>query len=179
MVKNSNEHLPPPDGIHQGHIETRQGLRRHASILSLAVLGAVLAAGLSGYAGEKRIGLAVDNAAGQFRLEAPSIVRNGNIIETRVRVVAKRRIGKLVIGIEPGLWRQITTNSTTPDAANESFADGLFRFAFDKLDPGKVFEFQINQQVNPNLIGANRGRVVFLDGNDVLAQIPVAMRVLP
>ena len=179
MGKEGSEALQRPDGIERGNVEPRPGLHRHASHLSLLVLGAVLAAGLSGWLGEKRVALTVDNAAGRFEILAPAIARNGNIIETRIRVEARKRIGQLVIAFEPGLWREITTNSTVPTAADEGFADGLLRFSFDKLEAGEAFEWQIAQQINPSLNGINRGRVVFLDAKKPLAEVAIAIKVLP
>jgi len=168
----------PPDGISTEHIALRPRHRRPA-VISLLILGAVVATGLSGLAGGRRAEHVVHNAAGAFSFTAPDVVRNGELLESRARVIAERPIGKLVIGIEPALWRELTTNSTVPQAGEESYRDGLFRFTFDRLEAGATFEFQVAQQVNPSLWGVNRGRVVFLDGDRVLAEIPIAMRVLP
>lgn len=171
-------HSPPPDGIGAEHIELRP-LQRHPGILSLVILGALVVIGLSGYAGGGSAEHEVRNAAGTFVLRSPHIIRNGEILESRMRVVAQRPIDKLVIGVEPALWREVTTNSTVPQAGEETYRDGLFRFSFDKVEAGAAFEFQVVQQINPGLWGTNRGRVVFLDGDTVLAEMPVAMRVLP
>lgn len=168
-----------PDGIGESNIKARRGLHPHASVLSLAVLGLLLAVGLSGYLGDDREHFAIDSAAGRFAVDFPTRVRNGNIIETLVDVKSERPIAKLVIAVEPGLWRNVTTNSTEPAAASETFEDGLLRFTFDKLDAGESFHFQIAQQINPSLMGANRGRIVFLDGSQRLAEIPLVMTVLP
>ena len=170
--------LQPPDGIGTEHIDLRSRHRRPA-LVSLVILGAVVAFGLSGLAGGRRAEHVVHNAAGAFSFTSPDVVRNGEMLESRARVVAARPIGKLVIGIEPTLWRELTTNSTIPQAGEESYRDGLFRFAFDKVEAGRTFEFQVAQQINPNLWGTNSGRVVFLDGDHVLAEIPVVMHVLP
>jgi len=177
MAKKS-AHSPPPDGIGTEHIEPRL-MHRRPGILSLVTLGVLVAIGLSGYAGGGSVEHEVRNAAGTFVLRAPEIIRNGEVLETRMRVVAQRPIDKLVIGVAPALWREVTTNSTVPQAGEESFRDGLFRFSFDKVEAGGAFELQIVQQINPGLWGTNRGRVVFLDGDTVLAEMPVAMRVLP
>jgi len=177
MAKKS-AHSPLPDGIGTEHIDLRPRQRR-PGVLSLAILGALVVIGLSGYAGGGSAEHEVRNAAGAFALRAPDIIRNGEILEMRLRVVAQRPIDKLVIGVEPALWREVTTNSTVPQAGEETFRDGLFRFSFDKVEAGGAFEFQVVQQINPGLWGTNRGRVVFLDGDTVLAEMPVAMRVLP
>ena len=84
-----------------------------------------------------------------------------------------------MIGVEPGLWSQITTNSTVPQAAEESFEQGLVRFAFGEVEAGESFEFQVAQQINPDLIGTNRGRIVFFDGKRPLAELPMQLTVLP
>jgi hypothetical protein len=171
-------HSPLPDGIGAEHIDLRPKQRR-PGILSLVILGALVAIGLSGYAGGGSAQHEVRNAAGLFVVRAPDTIRNGEIFETRLRVVARRPIGKLVIGVDPAFWRELTTNSTVPQAGEETFRDGLFRFSFDKVEAGAAFEFQVAQQINPGLWGTNRGRVVFLDGDTVLAELPVALRVLP
>lgn len=169
-----------PDGVRDEHTEPPRFFSRHASPLSLLVLGALLGAALSGLAGGgARSEQAVRNAEGEFAMLAPRITRNGDIMETRFRVLAAKRIDKLVIGVEPALWRQITTNSTMPDAADESFEDGLVRFSFAALDAGKAFEFKVAQQVNPDLVGSNAGRIVFLDGDRTLAEMRASLTVLP
>jgi hypothetical protein len=171
-------HSPPPDGIGTEHIDLRP-LQQRPGILSLVILGALVVFGLSGYAGGGSAEHEVRNAAGTFELRSPDIIRNGDMLETRMHVVAQRPIDKLVIGVEPALWREVTTNSTVPQAAEETFRDGLFRFSFHRIEAGAAFEFQVAQQINPGLWGTNRGRVVFLDGDTVLAELPVALRVLP
>lgn len=178
-MDNPADRSPPPDGVDREQIEPHRGVRRHTSILSLVVLGAVCAGGLSGYLGQKQIGLVIDNSAGRFEIDAPAIARNGNIIETRIHVLARKPVDTLVIGIEPGLWRGITTNATAPTPGGERFADGLWRFSFDQLAAGAEFEFQFDQQINPDLIGTNRGRIIFFDGTVPLAQATVTLTVLP
>ena len=148
--------------------------------MSLIVLSALMALGLSGLAGGgPNPAQAIRTADGTFEVLAPRISRDGNVIETLLRVNAARRIDKLVIGVDPGLWSQITTNSTLPQAADESFEQGLIRFAFDKVDAGSSFQLQVSQQINPALVGTNRGRIAFFDGKRLLAQAPMQLTVLP
>ena len=169
----------PPDGIGPGHLEPHRGLARHASPASLLVLGAVVAAGLSGFAGSRSATHEVANAAVELTVRTPGIVRNGEILETMIDVRPRRRIGKLVIAVEAGLWRELTINSTVPTAADEGFEDGLFRFSFAKLEAGEPFLFKIDQQINPALGGRNRGRIVVLDDKERLAELPLELMVLP
>ena len=167
-----------PDGIGAEHIEPHHARRRPA-LLSLVVLALLVAVGLSGLAGGRMQLAEWRSDAGTFTLRFPPVIRNGEFLETRFGVRAARRIERLVIGIEPALWRQVTTNSTVPQAGEETFDGGLIRFAFGAVDAGGAFDFQVAQQINPSLGGLNRGRVVFLDGERVLAEGTVSMRILP
>ena len=167
-----------PDGIGAEHIAPLPRHRR-PGIASLMVLAVLVGLGLSGQAGGGHVERALRNADGHFSVRWPQVTRSGNVLQTRLRVVADRPIGRLVIGIEPGLWRQLTTNSTLPQADSETYRGGLWRFSFGKLDAGQSFEWQIAQQVNPSLWGINRGRLVFLDGERVLAEVPLTLRVWP
>lgn len=168
-----------PDGIGNDAPGSGHAVGRHASVVSLAVLGAVIAIGLSGYAGGRSVHHTRHDETLSLSLSTPAIVRTGNVMETRLQVIAQRRIGRLIVGVEPGLWRELTTNATLPTASSEAYVDGLFRFDFGPIEAGKAFEFQISQQVNPSLLGANRGRFVILDGQRPLAQIPLRLTVLP
>lgn len=179
MARRNPRAQPLPDGIGTTHIEPRHGLGGHASPLSIVVLAVVLAVALTGLAGGDRTTVSVDNAAIELLYSTPRIIRNGEILETVVRISAHRQIDKLVVGVEPGLWRELTVNSMVPGAASESYSDGFYRYAFDKLAPGHVFFLKIDQQVNPSLRGVNRGRIAIFDGDRRLADVSTFLRVLP
>ena len=84
-----------------------------------------------------------------------------------------------MIGVDPALWHEVTINSTVPQASEETFEGGLIRFSFGPVEAAQSFQFQVAQQINPSLWGVNPGRVVFMDHDRVLAEIPVSMRILP
>ena len=168
-----------PDGIGPDHLEPHRGLARHASPVSIILLGALVAFGLSGLAGSRSATSDVASAAVEVTVRTPTIVRNGEILETMIDIRPRRRIGKLVVGVEEGLWREVTINSMVPAAAEEGFEDGLFRFTFAALETGQPFLFKIDQQVNPGLGGKSRGRIVIFDDKERLAELPLELRVLP
>jgi hypothetical protein len=168
-----------PDGIDDNALDTGRGVSRHASVLSLILLGAVLAVGLSGFAGGRTAHHSVRGDGLDLSITSPALTRTGNVIETRLQLTTDKPIGRLVIGIEPTLWRELTTNATVPTAADESYADGLFRFEYGPIGAGQKFELQIAQQVNPSRIGVNRGRLVVLDDQRRLAAIALRLIVLP
>ncbi len=170
---------PRPEGIEPRHFAGDRSFRRQASLLSLGILAAVLAWGLSGYAGDRHAQYSIDNEAGHFELNVPDIVRCGSVIETRIRVVAKQRIAKLVIAVDAPLWRQITTNSILPAASSEASENGRHRFSYDPVAAGQSFDLQIQQQVNPKLFGINRGTIAIMDGDRPLAEVALGIKVLP
>ena len=169
----------PPDGIAAEHIDRRGGMHHHASVLSLLVLGAIVAWGASGYAGSRveRRSVAADALA--LVVSSPSLIRNGEVYETTFEVTARRRIGKLVFAVSPGLWRETAMNSMLPQPGEQTFEDGMFRFAFEPLEAGVTFIVKADLQINPSLFGDNAGEVVVLDGRERLASLPLRIRVLP
>ena len=173
------ERTTVPDGIEAAHIEEPRGWRDHASPISLIVLAAVVAVGASGLAGSRSVERAAEGPAARMTMASPEIIRNGEIYEARIAVEARQPIGKLAIGITPALWRETTVNSMVPAAADETQADGLFRFAYGPLGRGDRFEVKISLQVNPTLGGTNEGRVVLLDGEKPLVELQRSVRILP
>jgi hypothetical protein len=167
-----------PDGIGP-EIEKRSARHHHADTLSLLVLGTLVVWGASGFAGSRNQDHAVDTAALALRVSMPIRARNGEIYETRVTVAARERIGKLVIGVSPALWRDTTVNSLVPAPAEEAHHDGLFRFTYGEVEAGKTFEAKFDLQINSSRIGSERGVMAVFDGDRKLADLPLQLRVLP
>lgn len=168
-----------PDGIAEGHIEPDHRLQGHSSVLSLCVLGALLAFALTGWLGASTRNERIDSAAAQVDLSVPKVLRSGSFSQTRIKVHARQDIDELVLAFEPSIWREVTTNSIVPSPAEETHAGGLLRFSFDSLDAGESFELHIQQQVNPSRFGMNQGRFVLLDGERPLMELPLSYLVLP
>jgi hypothetical protein len=168
---------PLPDGVSAAHLAQPSG--QHASLLPLMLLGAILATGLSGYLGGTRRHFTDAGPAVTLTVETPAVSRTGDVLETVVDVLARQDVAELVIGIDAALWRNVTVNATLPEAGDEEYVDGQYRFTFGQLGTSESFRFQIAQQINPGLFGTNRGRVSVFDGTRRLAQLDVALRVLP
>lgn len=168
-----------PDGIGDEHARPTAGWRRHASPLSLAVFGAVIALSLFGVLGHERDWRAEANGV-SLEVHAPETIRNGEFFETRISVASEdRRIDELVIGIDQALWEDITVNTMIPAATDEESVDGAFRFTFAELEPGTEFLLKFDLQVNPDIVGGNEGRVTVYDGDELLVETMVSMAVLP
>jgi hypothetical protein len=167
-----------PDGIDDEHVRPLAGWRRHASPLSLAAFGLVVALALVGVLGHERQWDAQDGGA-RLRVSMPETIRNGEFFEMRVEVEAEDAIGELGVGIDQALWEDITINTLIPAATDETSEAGEFRFTFGQLGDGTAFLFKVDGQVNPDILGANAGSVTLYDGEDPLTQVEITMTVLP
>ncbi len=167
-----------PDGIVEDHARPAATWRRHASPLSVIVLGAVVALGLSGVLGHERT-WSVTGADAVLSVDAPETIRNGELLEMRIRVDGERPIDELIIGIDRSLWEDMTVNTMIPAATEERSEDGEFRFAFGRLAADTAFLLKTDLQVNPDLLGSNAGTITVYDGADPLAEARIEIRVLP
>jgi hypothetical protein len=171
---------PPwlPDGIGDEHSRPIAGWRVHASPLSLVVFGVVLVLALTGLLGRESDRRA-EGSGVRLAVHSSEIIRNGEFFEMRINVEADGPIGELVIGVDEGLWEDMTVNTTIPAPSDEESADGEFRFTFASLEAGTPFLFKIDLQVNPDIVGGNDGSITVYDGDDELAATDVSITVLP
>ena len=167
-----------PDGIHEQHVRPLAGWRRHASPLSLGVFGAVVLLAMTGMLGHERQWDARGGATA-LTVHMPEIIRNGEFLEMRITVKSTDPIGELVVGIDQELWEDMTVNTLIPAASDEQSEDGEFRFTFAELAAGTPFLLKVDAQVNPDIVGGNRGTITVYDGEDPLAEVAVEMGVLP
>lgn len=167
-----------PDGIADDHIRPIEGWRRHASPLSLVVFGVIVAAALSGWLGRERTWTA-DGEGMALEVHAPEIIRNGEFLEMRIRLVSDRPIEKLVIGIDESLWEDVTVNTMIPAASEEASEDGEVRLTFAELPAGTMFLFKVDMQVNPDILGGNAGTLTVYDGEAELVATDLSITVLP
>jgi hypothetical protein len=66
-----------------------------------------------------------------------------------------------------------------PAATDERSTDGAFRFSFGEIEPGTPFLLKVDLQINPDIVGANHGRVTVYDGEDPLVETQISITVLP
>lgn len=168
-----------PDGLGEYHTQPHKGLAKHASVASLAVLGAILATALTGVLGGRTTTVERNNAAVAAEIQVPTILRNGEFFEMRVKIDARRRIDKLRLGIGSRIWRDVTVNTMLPAATDEIYQDDAYRFTFGQLESGNRFVVKIDSQINPSRRGRAQGTIDILDGDTVLVSVPLRITVLP
>ena len=170
---------PFPDGIADDNVRPIEGWRRRASPLSLVVFGVIVAVALSGWLGRERTWSAEGGDGTSLEVHAPEIIRNGEFLEMRVRLVSDRPIEELVIGVEESLWEDVTVNTMIPAASEEASQDGETRFTFADLPAGTAFLFKVDMQINPDILGGNDGTLTVYDGEAELVATDLSITVLP
>lgn len=184
-MSQENNPLPmtrAPDGIVRAHTLPHKGLVRHASPLSLLVLGGVLLLGISGllgHAGMDRDTYRSDTRSHTLDVEMPVVIRTGDFFETRLHVKAGADIAKLTLAIPVSLWREITVNAMVPQPESEGADGEAYTFDFGPLRAGKEMRIKISAQVNPRLHGVLEGELELRDGDHLLVRAPRRLRVLP
>ncbi|MGN6621169.1 MAG: hypothetical protein ACTHKR_08935 [Sphingomonas sp.] len=168
-----------PEGIAPEHAHLPDA-RRRPGLLSLIVLGLLMIAALAGVFGGGR-GATLTAASPQATLTVHTnrVLRNGVFFETRIAIAAHTDLADATVVLPPSLWRDMTINSTVPQAASEEFKTGAFRFHYGKLAAGEALELKIDGQINPPLFRGTRGFIALADGDRALVSIPVSITVLP
>lgn len=169
-----------PDGLSDGHARPPGGVHRHASLLSIAVLGGLLATAMTGVLGGGPSTATVAEApAASLSVDMPRRLRNGMFFEMRVTIRARRDLAKPAIVLPPALWRDLTINTTVPAPSEEGMEGEAFRFDYGALKAGETLVVKIDGQINPPLVGRNAGTVALYDGGTRVAALPVELTVLP
>ncbi len=168
-----------PDGISEKMI-SGQRWHRHASPFSFVLLAAVVAVALSGLVGGQPSPLrGQDFGAARLEVKTPSVIRNGEFFETRIRVEATRDVSDAVLAVTPSLWTDMTINTMIPAAAEESYKDGAYRFSYGELRAGDTLVVKIDGQINPPLFAGTKGEIALFDGEQRLGSMPHQIKVLP
>lgn len=169
-----------PDGLNEKNSAPPQGLARHVSLLSIVLLGLLMALAFGGLlGGQPQPTKTVQSPAVRLEVNSPDVIRNGEFFETRIVVTPRRAFSDLVIGVTPALWRDLTVNTMIPAPAEESFADGAYRFSYGAAEAGEPLVVKIDSQINPSMFRGTAGRVVVYDKESEVATLPITMRVLP
>lgn len=153
---------------------------RHASPISILLLGGILlAAWLGVTGGQPSPPRMADFGDARLIVKTPTTIRNGEFFETDITLTAKAPIEDAVIAVTPALWHDMTVNTMIPAAVEESFEDSRFRFAYGPLDAGESLHVKIDGQINPPLFAGTEGEIAVLDGDRRIGAMPLRIKVRP
>lgn len=153
---------------------------RHASPISILILGGLLLAAFLGFTGgQPSTPKSTDFGDMRLVVKTPTTIRNGEFFETDITLTARVPIGDAIIAVSPALWQDMTVNTMIPAPAEENFEDGLFHFSYGPLDAGDRLQVKIDGQINPPLFAGTRGDVVVFDGSRRIGTMPLRIKVLP
>lgn len=146
----------------------------------VAILGLIVATAATGVLGG---GLSpqevAETRAASLAIKTPRTVRNGMMFETRIRITAHEPIKEPVLRISEKLWRDTTVNSFVPAPSEEALDEKGWRFTLTPLAAGETAVVHIDGQKNPPRVGVNDGTIALYDGDTLLVQMPVTVRILP
>jgi hypothetical protein len=169
-----------PDNLGESHIAGSPARDRVASLIALVLLTILLTTAMTGALGGRPSPTTrVDAPAVSLAVKTPRTLRNGMFFETEISVTPHRPVHDLTIAVDRTLWKDFTVNTMVPAASEETFADGRFRFAYGPAEPGKAIVVKTDSQINPALVGGTAGRIAVYDGETLLAELPVTVKVRP
>ncbi|HEY0595209.1 hypothetical protein [Sphingopyxis sp.] len=169
-----------PDGLGEDNLHGGRLFARHASPLSIIILGSLLILALFDVAGGRpSTPMKRDFGAATLTIDTPTTLRNGEFFETRIDVRADADIEDAVVAFTPGLWRDMTINTTLPSPAEETFEKGLLRWSYGPVKRGDTLHVKIDGQINPPLFAGTSGSVLLYDGDRRLGKLPLSIRVFP
>lgn len=131
------------------------------------------------FGGQPHPTISVYAPSANINLQLPQRIRNGEFFEMRMNFKTKRPFDDLNLAISSSYWHDLTINTMIPAPAKEESEDGRYLFKYGRIDAGTDFSVKIDGQINPPLFRGNEGQIELLDGDTVIARIPVEMKVMP
>ena len=153
---------------------------RHASPISILLLGGLLLAATLGFTGgQPSPPRTADLGDARLTVKTPTISRNGEFFDTDITLTANVPLGDAVVAVSPALWRDMTVNTMIPAPAEESFKDGRFHFSYGPLAVGDSIHIKVDGQINPPLFAGTTGEIAVFDGSRRIGAMPLRIKVLP
>lgn len=168
-----------PQGIDEGHLRAK-GWHKHANPAAVIGIGLFLAAALAGvFGGQPHPTRIIETPSATVTLQFPEILRNGEFFEMRATVKAKRTFKDLRLGITSIYWRDMTINTMIPGPVEEHSEAGQYRFSYGPLKAGESVTLKFDGQINPPMFAGTKGNLTLLDGDVIVANRPLKLRVYP
>lgn len=145
----------------------------------LALLTAVLVAGLLNAFGQRPSTAAAEAAEARLEVFAPARLRSGLYFETRITVEAVTELERAALVLDQGWLDGITLNTVEPAPIGEASRDGRLVLELGRVPPGDRHVLYLHMQVNPTTVGRRSADVVLEDGGRRLARADRTLAIWP
>ena len=112
-------------------------------------------------------------------LSSPSRVRGGLLFQSKINIVARRRLAQPKIVLDRGFLDGLTVNTIEPGASQELNRDGRLVLEYDAIAAGEQLTVWLQYQVNPTTVGSRTQRVELDDGQTPITTVTRTLTSFP
>lgn len=145
----------------------------------LALLSAVLLAGLFNFFGQRPDTDLVSAPAASMKVFAPTRARSGVVYAARFHITAHHDIKDAYLVLDPGWAEGYTVNGLAPQPSTETDRNGRLAYGFGHIPAGQSFIFFLSLQVNPTNVGRRSQDVELDDGEKPILTIHRDITIFP
>ena len=172
--------VPPPQCISlDANRDDRHLVERGARWAVVAVLAAIVVAGLVNAFGQHHVLRVTSSGAATLRVSAPGALRSGLIYQGKFEVDAHRPLRRPTLVLASGWSDAMSVNSVRPEPTRSWSEGGRVALEFEALDAGRSFTVYAYQQANPTTFGRRDLSVELRDGDRTIATIDRSVTVFP
>jgi hypothetical protein len=145
----------------------------------LALIGAVLLAGLLNVFGQEPVSSALRSPAAELAVDAPTSVRGGLLYQARFTIRARADVKSATLVLDRGWTEQTQINTIEPSPVGEASRHGKLTLDFGHVATGDVLVAYLQFQVNPVNVGRRAQGVALYDGKTLLGRVDRTLTVFP
>jgi len=145
----------------------------------LALLGAILLAGLLNVFGQRPETDLVAAQAASLKVFAPTRARSGLVYAARFHITAHNDIKDAYLLLDPGWAEGYTVNGLAPQPLTEADRNGRLAYGFGHIPAGQSLIFFMSLQVNPTNVGHRSQNVELDDGEKPILTIHRSITIFP
>jgi hypothetical protein len=145
----------------------------------LALLTAVLVAGLVNVFGQRPHSSVATASAASLKVYAPTHARSGLVYAARFHITARRDIKDAFLVLDPGWAEGYTVNGLAPQPVTEADRNGRLAYGFGHLPAGQSLIFFMSLQVNPTNVGRRSQNVELDDGETRILTVHRKVTIFP
>jgi hypothetical protein len=145
----------------------------------LTLLAAIPVLALIGVFGQRAIRSQVSAPAATLTISAPKSVRGGLLFQSKITVLAQRKLSQPKLVFSPGFLDGLTIDTIEPSASQELSRNGSLVLEYGAVPPGQRLIVWIQYQVNPTTVGSQLQRLELDDGGQPIATISRRLRSFP